>query len=67
MRSRRQFWTAALAGAAALTSGCYESADVVLHSPGEYSGKRDSAAIMRPTEERQAALLERFRAVQTDR
>lgn len=48
-------------------AGCYESPDVVMHSPGEYRGKPDSKTIMHPTEEQRTALLERFRAIQTDR
>ena len=52
---------------AALAGGCYEKPSVTTHSPGKYTGKRDSAAIMHPTDEQRSALAERFRAIQTDR
>lgn len=58
---------AALLTAAAL-SGCYEAADqVALHQPGVYTGKRDSDAVLRPSDAARAALKERFRQTQTDR
>lgn len=52
---------------ASALAGCYESPDVVLHEVGKYKGKRDSAAILHPTDEQRAILSARFRAVQTDR
>lgn len=53
--------------AAVLLSGCYESAEVSLHSPGVYRGKADSAAILAPDADARAALISRLRAGQTDR
>jgi hypothetical protein len=53
--------------AAAALSGCYESGDVSLHSPGVYKGKPDSAAVMSPSADARDALRARFRAGQTDR
>lgn len=48
-------------------TGCYEDPVFSTHTPGDYQGKSDSTAIMHPDAEQRAALLERFRAVQTDR
>ena len=64
---RRSWLFIAFFAAVMPLSGCYESSDVVLHSPGKYTGKPDSATIMHPTEEQRAVLSARFRAVQTDR
>ena len=65
---RFAFPVAAILLAAGAASGCYESAgEVALHQPGVYSGKRDSDAILHPSEESRAALKERFRRGQTDR
>ena len=52
---------------ALLLTGCYENPAFTTHKPGEYQGKPDSDTIMHPSAEQQAALLERFRTVQTDR
>ena len=54
--------------AAVASAGCYRSADdVALHQPGQYTGKADSEAILRPSDEARTALKERFRLTQTDR
>ena len=54
--------------AAMFSAGCYREADdVALHQPGQYTGKADSAAILRPSDDARAALKERFRLTQTDR
>jgi hypothetical protein len=58
---------AAVFAAAAALSGCYESGDVSLHSPGVYKGKPDSAAVLSPSADARDALRARFRAGQTDR
>lgn len=64
---RRFFAIGCTVALCAALAGCYESSNVVLHKAGKYKGKSDSAAIMHSTDEQRAALLERFRQVQTDR
>lgn len=51
---------------AALT-GCYESPDVTVYEPGVYKGSDDPLLDKITAEQRQEQLVERFRAVQTDR
>lgn len=56
----------AVLSAAALLAGCYESADVTIHEPGEYKGPTDPLLKADPAQ-RAATLEERFNLVQTDR
>jgi hypothetical protein len=48
-------------------SGCYQSADVTMHEPGEYKGASDPLLAFEGSSEHQQKLLERFNQVQTDR
>jgi len=48
-------------------SGCYQSADVTLHEPGEYKGVKDPLLAYEGSAEQQQKLMERFKQVQTDR
>lgn len=53
-------------GAVASVAGCYESADVTIHEPGEYKGPTDPL-LKADAAQRAATLEERFNLVQTDR
>lgn len=66
MRYRHIMLTLLLASSAAL-SGCYQSADVTMHEPGEYKGKKDPLLAYEGSAEQQQKLLERFNQIQTDR
>jgi len=48
-------------------TGCYQSADVTLHEPGEYKGAKDPLLAYEGSAEQQQKLMERFKQVQTDR
>ncbi|HSH43624.1 MAG TPA: hypothetical protein VK973_16005 [Arenicellales bacterium] len=56
----------ALLGGTALLAGCYDSADVTVHEPGEYKGTSDPL-LNSDAESRAETLEERFKLVQTDR
>jgi len=47
--------------------GCYQSADVSLHTPGVYKGAKDPLLAVEGTATQQNRLAERFNAVQRDR
>ena len=51
----------------AALGGCYESGSVTVHKPGMYQGKEDPLLQKQRNAEANAALVERFKLVQTDR
>lgn len=56
----------AVLGGTALLAGCYDSAEVTIHEPGEYKGTPDPL-LKKDAESRASTLEERFNLVQTDR
>ncbi len=56
----------AVLGGTALLAGCYDSAEVTVHEPGEYKGTPDPL-LEDDAESRASTLEERFNTVQTDR
>lgn len=66
MKRRGALTIAALAGAV-IVSGCYESADVTVHNPGEFKGMKDPLLDAKSTAEREEILQKRFQLVQVDR
>jgi hypothetical protein len=56
----------ALLGVTAFLAGCYDSAEVTVHEPGEYKGRSDPL-LQSDAESRASTLEERFKLVQTDR
>ena len=66
MKRRGALTIAALAGAV-IVSGCYESADVTVHNPGQFKGMNDPLLDAKSTAEREEVLQKRFQLVQVDR
>ena len=66
MKRRGALTIAVLAGAVAV-GGCYESADVTVHSPGQFKGMKDPLLDAKSTAEREEILQKRFQLVQVDR
>jgi hypothetical protein len=66
MKRRGALTIAALAGAV-IVSGCYESADVTVHNPGQFKGMKDPLLDAKSTAEREEVLQKRFQLVQVDR
>lgn len=66
MKMRGALTIAAIASAVIL-SGCYESADVTVHSPGQFKGAKDPLLDAKGTAEREEILQKRFQLVQVDR
>jgi hypothetical protein len=66
MKRRGALTIAVLAGAV-IVSGCYESADVTVHEPGQFKGKKDPLLDAKSTAEREEVLQKRFQLVQVDR
>lgn len=48
-------------------SACYESADVTVHEPGVYKGRKDPLLEKQRDAAQQESLRQRFNMVQTDR
>jgi len=65
-RASRSAPTLAVLAAAALVAGCYETADVTVHEPGEYKGNQDPLTKQQATA-RAEQLRKRFELVQIDR
>ena len=57
----------AVTGVVWLLCGCSESAQVALHEPGQYKGKRDPLLDTVATSAHREQLRERLLSVQTDR
>jgi hypothetical protein len=66
MKRRGALTIAVLAGAV-VVSGCYESADVTVHEPGQFKGMKDPLLDAKSTAEREEILQKRFQLVQVDR
>jgi len=64
---RRGALTIAALASAVIVSGCYESADVTVHEPGQYKGMKDPLLDAKSTAEREEVLQKRFQLVQVDR
>jgi hypothetical protein len=64
---RRRALTIAVLARAVIASGCYESADVTVHSPGQFKGAKDPLLDAKSTAEREEVLQKRFQLVQVDR
>ncbi len=65
-RKRLLVWALVGAGLVGL-AGCYESADVTLHRPGEYKGKVDPLLTQARSPQHEEELRERLMSIQTDR
>jgi hypothetical protein len=66
MKRRGALTIAAIAGAV-IVSGCYETADVTQHTPGQFKGAKDPLLDAKSTAEREEVLQKRFQLVQVDR
>ena len=64
---RRGALTIAALASAVIMSGCYESADVTVNSPGQFKGMKDPLLDAKSTAEREEVLQKRFQLVQVDR
>jgi len=64
---RRGALTIAALASAVIVSGCYESADVTVHNPGQFKGMKDPLLDAKSTAEREEVLQKRFQLVQVDR
>jgi hypothetical protein len=64
---RRRALTIAVLASAVIASGCYESADVTVHNPGQFKGAKDPLLDAKSTAEREEVLQKRFQLVQVDR
>ena len=66
MAIRKATLAAAAMVLAAGLAGCWDSTEVVVHSPGEYKGEQDPL-LAQPASSRAETLTKRFQLVQADR